>query len=116
NRALVEKELSQDGQRQTTVETRPMDSLVGTIESIWGEKAVLRLLEPSRSILRLDALGVSPPVHLNFMELIRSPYGMILVTGPTGSGKTTTLYAGLNELNRMEKNVMTIENPVEYTV
>ncbi|TMF58360.1 MAG: type II/IV secretion system protein [Chloroflexi bacterium] len=115
NLDIVDKHHSQDGQIQTTVETRPMDIRVGTIETIWGEKAVLRLLERSRSILRLDALGFSPPVHLNFMELIRSPYGMILVTGPTGSGKTTTLYAGLNELNRMEKNVMTIEDPVEYT-
>src|SRR5438132_5802445 len=92
-----------------------MDIRVGTIETIWGEKVVLRLLERSRSILRLDALGFSPASLATFQDLIRSPYGMILVTGPTGSGKTTTLYAGLNELNRMEKNVMTIEDPVEYT-
>src|SRR5437660_7684773 len=92
-----------------------MDIRVGTIETIWGEKAVLRLLERSRSILRLDALGFSPPVNQHIMEQNPAHYGMILVTGTTGSGKTNTLYAGLNELNRMEKNVMTIEDPVEYT-
>jgi type IV pilus assembly protein PilB len=76
---------------------------------------VLRLLERSRSILRLDTLGFSPASLQTFRGLIQSPYGMILVTGPTGSGKTTTLYAALNELNSMEQNVMTIEDPVEYT-
>jgi type IV pilus assembly protein PilB len=115
NLDIVDKHHSQDGQIQTTIEGRPLDIRVATTETIWGEKVVLRLLERSRSILRLDALGFSPPTHLSFMELIRSPYGMSLVTGPTGSGKTTTLYAALNELNRIESNIMTIEDPVEYT-
>ncbi len=115
NLDIVDKHHSQDGQIQTSIEGRPLDIRVATTETIWGEKVVLRLLERSRSILRLDALGFSPPAHLNFSELIRSPYGMILVTGPTGSGKTTTLYAALNELNRIESNIMTIEDPVEYT-
>ncbi len=115
NLDIVDRHRSQDGQIQTTVEGRPLDIRVGTIETIWGEKIVLRLLERSRSILRLDALGFSPPARVSFLELIRSPYGMILVTGPTGSGKTTTLYAALNELNRIERNIMTIEDPVEYT-
>ena len=115
NLDIVDKHRSQDGQIQTTVEGRPLDIRVATTETIWGEKVVLRLLERSRSIMRLDALGFSPPSIATFMDLIRSPYGMVLVTGPTGSGKTTTLYAALNELNRIEKNIMTIEDPVEYT-
>jgi type IV pilus assembly protein PilB len=115
NLDIVDRRHSQDGQIQTTVDGRPLDIRVGTIETIWGEKAVLRLLERSRSILRLDTLGFSPPALKIFRGLVESPYGMILVTGPTGSGKTTTLYAALNELNRVEKNVMTIEDPVEYT-
>jgi type IV pilus assembly protein PilB len=114
NLDIVDKHRSQDGQIQTTVEARPLDIRVATTETIWGEKVVLRLLERSRSIMRLDGLGFSASSAAIFSELIRSPYGMILVTGPTGSGKTTTLYAALNELNRIEKNVTTIEDPVEY--
>jgi len=115
NLDIVDRRHSQDGQIQTTVDGRPLDIRVGTIETIWGEKAVLRLLERSRSILRLDTLGFTAVTLKMFRGLVQSPYGMILVTGPTGSGKTTTLYAALNELNRVEKNVMTIEDPVEYT-
>ena len=115
NLDIVDRRHSQDGQIQTTVDGRPLDIRVGTIETIWGEKVVLRLLERSRSILGLDTLGFSRAALLTFRALVRSPYGMILVTGPTGSGKTTTLYAALNELDRMEQNIMTIEDPVEYT-
>ncbi len=115
NLDIVDRHRSQDGQIQTTVEGRPLDIRVGTIETIWGEKLVLRLLERSRSILGVNTLGFSPGPFATFMELIRSPYGMILVTGPTGSGKTTTLYAAVSELDRTERNVMTIEDPVEYT-
>ena len=115
NLDIVDRRHSQDGQIQTTVDGRPLDIRVGTIETIWGEKVVLRLLERSRSILGLDTLGFAPASLQTFRSLVRSPYGMILVTGPTGSGKTTTLYAALNELNRVEQNVMTIEDPVEYT-
>jgi len=84
NLDIVDKHHSQDGQIQTTTEGRPVDIRVATTETIWGEKLVLRILERSRSILRLDALGFSPPTLLSFLELIRSPYGMVLVTGPTG--------------------------------
>jgi type IV pilus assembly protein PilB len=115
NLDIVDRHRSQDGQIQTTVEGRPLDIRVGTIETIWGEKVVLRLLERSRSILPLPGLGFSRDAQRTFSELIHSPYGMVLVTGPTGSGKTTTLYAALNELNRVEKNITTIEDPVEYT-
>ncbi|MEO6798129.1 MAG: GspE/PulE family protein [Candidatus Dormibacter sp.] len=115
NLDIVDRHHSQDGQIQTTVEGRPLDIRVGTIETIWGEKLVLRLLERSRSILGVNTLGFSAGSLKTFMEMIRSPYGMILVTGPTGSGKTTTLYAALSELDRTRQNVMTIEDPVEYT-
>jgi type IV pilus assembly protein PilB len=115
NLDIVDRRHSQDGQIQTTVDGRPLDIRVGTIETIWGEKVVLRLLERSRSILHLESLGFSSAALATFQQLIRSPYGMILVTGPTGSGKTTTLYAALNELDRIEQNIMTIEDPVEYT-
>jgi type IV pilus assembly protein PilB len=115
NLDIVDRRHSQDGQIQTTVDGRPLDIRVGTIETIWGEKVVLRLLERSRSILRLDTLGFAPASLQTFRSLVHSPYGMLLVSGPTGSGKTTTLYSALNELNRVEQNVMTIEDPVEYT-
>lgn len=115
NLDIVDRRHSQDGQIQTTVDGRPLDIRVGTIETIWGEKVVLRLLERSRSILSLDTLGFSPAALSIFRSLINSPYGMILVTGPTGSGKTTTLYSALGELDHVEHNIMTIEDPVEYT-
>jgi type IV pilus assembly protein PilB len=115
NLDIVDRRHSQDGQIQTTVEGRPLDIRVGTIETIWGEKVVLRLLERSRSIIGLEQLGFSPVALQTFRSLVQSPYGMILVTGPTGSGKTTTLYSALNELDRVEQNIMTIEDPVEYT-
>jgi type IV pilus assembly protein PilB len=115
NLDIVDRRHSQDGQIQTTVDGRPLDIRVGTIETIWGEKVVLRLLERSRSILGLDTLGFSAAALQTFRSLIQSPYGMILVTGPTGSGKTTTLYSALNELDHAERNIMTIEDPVEYT-
>ncbi|MDQ6883320.1 MAG: GspE/PulE family protein [Candidatus Dormibacteraeota bacterium] len=115
NLDIVDRHHPQDGQIQTTVEGRPLDIRVGTIETIWGEKLVLRLLERSRSILGVNTLGFSAGSLATFIDMIRSPYGMILVTGPTGSGKTTTLYAALSELDRTQQNVMTIEDPVEYT-
>ncbi|HEY9289026.1 MAG TPA: GspE/PulE family protein [Candidatus Dormibacteraeota bacterium] len=115
NLDIVDRRHSQDGQIRTTVEGRPLDIRVGTIETIWGEKVVLRLLERSRSILGLDSLGFAPSALDGYRSLIRSPYGMVLVSGPTGSGKTTTLYSSLNELDHVERNIMTIEDPVEYT-
>src|SRR5207244_8208403 len=115
NLDIVDRRHSQDGQIQTTVDGRPLDIRVGTIETIWGEKVVLRLLERSRSILGLDTLGFSRASLLTFRALVRSPYGTILVPVPTGRRTPATVYAALNELNRMEQNIMTIEDPVEYT-
>ncbi len=111
---IVERQKSQDGQIAMNIDSRPVDIRVATTATIWGEKAVLRLLDKSKELYRLDDLGMSADVHASYSKLIKSPFGMVICTGPTGSGKTTTLYASLNEVNNSESNVMTIEDPVEY--
>ena len=111
---IVERQKSQDGQIAMNIDNRPVDIRVATTATIWGEKAVLRLLDKSKELFRLDDLGMSAGVHTAYSKLIKSPFGMVICTGPTGSGKTTTLYASLNEVNNSESNVMTIEDPVEY--
>jgi type IV pilus assembly protein PilB len=115
NMNIVEKRRAQDGQITMSLDDRELDIRVATAETIWGEKVTLRLLERSRSLLSLDELGMPPGVGERYRALLRQPYGMIVITGPTGSGKTTTLYASLNEFDRAERNIMTIEDPVEYT-
>ncbi len=115
NLDIVDRHRPQDGQIQTRVGTRSFDVRVATSETIWGEKIVLRLLDRSRSLLRLAELGFSDSTRREFERALHSPFGMVVVSGPTGSGKTTTLYAGLNELDRVERNITTIEDPVEYT-
>jgi type IV pilus assembly protein PilB len=115
NLDIVDRLRAQDGQIQARLGDQAFDVRVATSPTIWGEKVVLRLLDRSRSILHLPELGFSASTQRDFERTIRSPFGMLLVTGPTGSGKTTTLYAGLNELDRGERNIMTIEDPVEYT-
>ncbi|MHB8571833.1 MAG: GspE/PulE family protein [Candidatus Dormibacteria bacterium] len=111
---IVERHRSQDGQVSVSIDGRDLDVRVATMETIWGEKLVLRLLDRSRSLITLQQLGFSPQSHRVFTEHLHSPYGMIVVAGPTGSGKTTSLYAALHELNPQEKNITTIEDPVEY--
>ncbi|MEA2567911.1 MAG: type pilus assembly protein PilB [Actinomycetota bacterium] len=111
---IVERQRSQDGQISMTIDGRQVDIRVATTATIWGEKAVLRLLDKSKRLYRLDDLGMSPEVHSAYSRLIRMPFGMVICAGPTGSGKTTTLYATLNEVNDSQRNVMTIEDPVEY--
>lgn len=91
-----------------------VDVRVSTLPTVHGEKAVLRLLRKDPSLLNLDNIGFEPDVLQSFRTLIHQPYGMILVSGPTGSGKSTTLYAALNELNDISVNIMTVEDPVEY--
>jgi len=115
NLDIVDRHRPQDGQIQARVGTRAFDVRVATTETIWGEKIVLRLLDRSRSLLRLLELGFAEPTRREFERALHSPFGMVVVSGPTGSGKTTTLYAGLNELDRVERNITTIEDPVEYT-
>jgi len=111
----VERRRAQDGQISLTVDDRDLDVRVATIETIWGEKLVLRLLDRRRSLIALRQLGFSSEAYERFHAMLHSPYGMIIVSGPTGSGKTTTLYAALHELDQQVRNIMTIEDPVEYT-
>ncbi len=91
-----------------------LDVRVATASTIWGETAVLRLLDKTRSMKRLSELGMPTETYDRFLSVVHKPYGMIVCSGPTGSGKTTTLYATLAEISRAELNVMTIEDPVEY--
>jgi len=112
---IVEKQRAQDGQIAYDIDGRTVDIRVATMRTIWGEKVVLRLLDRDRSVLRLPQLGVSGDVQTVYESLLASRYGMVIVAGPTGSGKTTTLYASINELDRAGLNVTTIEDPVEYT-
>ncbi|MBE3127839.1 MAG: type II secretion system ATPase GspE [Candidatus Atribacteria bacterium] len=111
---IAEKRLPQDGRIQVDVGGRKINIRVSILPAVTGESAVLRILDPSSILLELDSLGFSPDILPNFLSLIKKPNGIILVTGPTGSGKSTTLYTTLNLLNSTEKKIMTIEDPVEY--
>jgi type IV pilus assembly protein PilB len=113
---IVERRRPQDGQLEVTVDGRGLDVRVATAATIWGEKAVLRILEKSRSLLDISRLGMAPETSAEFSKLIRSPFGMVICVGPTGSGKTTTLYAALSEINDPSRNITTIEDPVEYVL
>jgi type IV pilus assembly protein PilB len=113
---IAEKRLPQDGRVQIRVAGRQVDLRVSTMPTIFGEKVVIRLLDRGAMFLSLDELGFQPETLARYRRLIRRAYGMILVTGPTGSGKTTTLYATLREINSPEKNIITIEDPVEYVL
>lgn len=111
---IAERRLPQDGRIQVNVGGRKINIRVSILPAVTGESAVLRILDPSSILLELDSLGFSPDILPNFLSLIKKPNGIILVTGPTGSGKSTTLYTTLNLLNSTEKKIMTIEDPVEY--
>jgi type IV pilus assembly protein PilB len=111
---IVERRRPQDGQLTTTIDGKEVDVRVATTATIWGEKCVMRILDKTRSVLRLDDLGMPADTHARYSKIVRSPFGMVLCAGPTGSGKTTTLYATLSEVNNPTLNVMTIEDPVEY--
>src|SRR5262249_46460071 len=111
---IVERRRPQDGQFEMTIDNRDVDVRVSTTSTIWGEKMVLRLLDRTRSLYRLEELGMPPTSSEKFSGIVSAPFGMIIVAGPTGSGKTTTLYATLSAINRSDINVMTIEDPVEY--
>jgi type IV pilus assembly protein PilB len=112
---IVERRRAQDGQISVKVDDRELDVRVATIETIWGEKLVMRLLDRSRSLITLPQLGFSRSAYAEYRRMLHSPYGMMIVSGPTGSGKTTTLYASIHELDQQVRNIMTIEDPVEYT-
>ena len=111
---IVERRRPQDGQITMSVDGRDIDIRVSTVATIWGESCVLRVLDKSRSLFRMADLGMPPDTHEVFTRLIRVPFGMVLCAGPTGSGKTTTLYAALSEIDDPSRNIMTIEDPVEY--
>jgi type IV pilus assembly protein PilB len=113
---IVERRRPQDGQLEVTVDGHALDVRVATAATIWGEKAVLRLLDKSRSLLDIAKLGMAEDTATDFSKLIRSPFGMVICVGPTGSGKTTTLYAALSEIDDPSRNITTIEDPVEYVV
>ena len=111
---IAEKRLPQDGRISLRLGTRAIDVRVSTIPNAHGERAVLRLLDKSESKLSLEAVGMQGDVLRKFERLIAQPHGIILVTGPTGSGKTTTLYASLARLDASRNNIMTVEDPIEY--
>ena len=111
---IVERRRPQDGQLTTTIDGKEVDVRVSTVATIMGEKCVLRILDKTRSVLRLAELGMPDDTHEIYSKLVRAPFGMVLCAGPTGSGKTTTLYATVSEVSNSRLNVMTIEDPVEY--
>ncbi len=111
---IAEKRLPQDGRLQLLVENRPMDLRISTLPAMHGESVVMRLLDRSQPIRGLAEMGLAPQLHQRWEELIHRPHGMVLVTGPTGSGKTTTLYGALGLLNSPDRKLITVEDPVEY--
>jgi general secretion pathway protein E len=111
---ISEKRLPQDGRISLRIGTRAVDVRVSTLPSAHGERAVLRLLDKTSNKLTLEAVGMQGTVLQQFEQLIGQPHGIILVTGPTGSGKTTTLYASLGKIDASQTNIMTVEDPIEY--
>ena len=111
---IAEKRLPQDGRISLRIGTRAVDVRVSTLPSAHGERAVLRLLDKSESKLSLESVGMQGDVLRRFEHLVTQPHGIILVTGPTGSGKTTTLYSALQRLDASRSNIMTVEDPIEY--
>lgn len=111
---IAERRKPQDGKFQVKVEGRPVDFRVSTLPMVHGEKVVLRILDGGNLALSLDSLGFEQRALDDYRESIRQPYGMILITGPTGSGKSTTLYSALKEIYNPEINFVTVEDPVEY--
>ena len=111
---IAEKRVPQDGRISLRIAGRAVDVRVSTMPSSHGERVVLRLLDKNAGNLDLQQLGMTENVRVEFDSLIRKPHGIILVTGPTGSGKSTTLYAGLTEINSRDTNILTVEDPIEY--
>ena len=111
---IAEQRLPQDGRMTETIRGEDIDFRVATAPSLFGERVVLRVLDRRRVPLEFDKLGFSPELLKKYLAVLQQPHGILLVTGPTGSGKTTTLYASLAHLNRPELNILTVEDPVEY--
>lgn len=113
---VAEKRLPQDGRIKVKIGTKKIDMRVSTLPTVFGERVVIRLLDKSNKLLTLKELGLSKKDLSKYEKIISKPYGLILITGPTGSGKTTTLYASLLKLVTPKKNIITIEDPVEYQI
>jgi general secretion pathway protein E len=111
---IAERRLPQDGRIRVTLQGQRVDIRVSTVPTVHGESIVMRLLDRSSVFLPLEDLGFSPEIRRKFERLITRPHGIILVTGPTGSGKTTTLYASLDKINSPDRKIITVEDPVEY--
>jgi MSHA biogenesis protein MshE len=111
---ISEKRLPQDGRFAVKVRNQRIDVRISTMPTQYGESVVMRLLSQVGTTLRLDAIGMQPALVERFRAIVQRPNGLVLVTGPTGSGKTTTLYSALSELNSVEKKLITVEDPVEY--
>jgi type IV pilus assembly protein PilB len=111
---IAERRIPQDGRITMKVSGRGIDLRVATLPTVFGEKVVMRILDKGQALLRLEELGFLPETLARFENCYRKPYGTILVTGPTGSGKSTTLYAALNQVNEPDRNIITVEDPVEY--
>jgi type IV pilus assembly protein PilB len=116
NLDIAERRLPQDGRIELTVGGHPVDLRVSVLPTMFGESVVLRILDRSVVSLNLAKVGMDPPTIKTFREIIGRPNGIVLVTGPTGSGKTTTLYSALSELNTLEDKLITTEDPVEYQI
>ncbi|MDP2651211.1 MAG: GspE/PulE family protein, partial [bacterium] len=116
NMRLDERRKPQDGRFSAKIAERRVDFRVSTIPTYYGEKVVMRILDQSKGLRRLDQMGLSPTNLEMIKRALGRPYGMILMSGPTGSGKTTTLYSMLNELDRDHSNVLSLEDPVEYSI
>jgi type IV pilus assembly protein PilB len=114
NLDIAERRLPQDGRIELTVGGHPVDLRVSVLPTMFGESVVMRVLDRSVTSLELESVGMDAPTLKKFRDVISKPNGIVLVTGPTGSGKTTTLYSALNELNRVEDKLITTEDPVEY--
>jgi type IV pilus assembly protein PilB len=113
---IAERRVPQDGRIKLKIGKKVIDFRVSTLPTLFGEKIVLRILDKGNLTLELEKFGIEPRAEADLMEAVMNPYGMVLVTGPTGSGKTTTLYSALSKVNTMDVNIMTAEDPVEYNL
>ena len=113
---IAERRVPQDGRIKLKMGKKVIDFRVSTLPTIFGEKVVLRILDKGNLTLDLEKFGIEPAAEKELMDAVQNPYGMVLVTGPTGSGKTTTLYSCLSKVNNIDTNIMTAEDPVEYNL